>query len=172
MVDLGADWLLAEEAYREAFGSLTETIVRFRVAELPGVGTFSARCLHRPAYQAVNPFTRQPITCAARDLLRFRFAPDPLLLSAIDAKATGAPPAGSLGLLGDAFLKGLTSRWPEIKLPIGVFRVIKLPAQRVRLNPRTGAVIAPGLPARRDVRFRPSRGLKTTLIAALRETPE
>lgn len=168
MASLGVDHAEAKAIYRTTLGAIPEQIVQRGVADVPGVGSFSARVTHRPARQAVNPFTRQPLTIPGRTLVRILFSVDSALLEAIDAHYAKAPPVGSRGLLHDAFFAVLSKSGYVTLAGLGAFRVCKMPAQRARLHPRTGAVIAPALPAHRDVRFRAASQLKAKIVAALR----
>lgn len=171
MVAEGATLAEAKEIYRGTLGSLAEQLARAVVADIPGVGTFSAHVTHKPAVKGVNPFTRQPITFAARDIVRIRYSPDSSLLAAIDARSSGLPLPEPSGPLHGAFVAALI-RMGVIRLSVGNFRVIKMPARRARLHPRTGAVLVPARPAHRDVVFRASSRLKSMVIPALRRAPD
>jgi nucleoid DNA-binding protein len=164
MVRLGETRAAAEDRYRETFGALGSALARASVADVAGVGTFSAKVTTTEAVDGMNPFTRQPYSFPARRRVRIRFDPDAALLEAINLvpdPAAGAESRGRSDPLFLAFVSALTGPRPgEVRLAgIGTFRVWKMPAQRALVNSRTVAV-TPAAPAYRTVRFVPGSKLK------------
>lgn len=161
MVDVGLSMSQAKALYRDTLGSIAERFARSPVVDIPGVGAFIGSTTHHPARQGVNPFTRQPITWPARTSVRVHFEPDGALVGAIVTQSAGAQASDPLHV---AFASVLT-KWGLLNLPgVGSFRLVKIPARRAQVDPRTGAVVKPAMPASRDVRFRPTSKLKRAVL--------
>jgi nucleoid DNA-binding protein len=167
MIAAGLSSFEARARFEESLGSLPERLPVAQSVDVPGIGAFVARVTIRPARQGVNPFTRETITFPARTITRILFEPEGALLSAVNARAAGLSLSDASDPLEQAFASVLIGAGTLKLAGIGAFRIIKVPARRARIDPSTGAVLAPAMPASREVRFRPASSLKAAVVRAL-----